>query len=589
MTDFPSQNRSENGRFGVILKYLKGYKGYLTVGGIAIVMANALIMVIPYITKLVFDLLEKKAPAGEILQYVLAMFGLAILSGVFRFTTRRTLVWMSRHLEYNLRGELVAHLLKLSPSFYDVSRTGDIMARATNDLEAVRKMAGPGIMYITNTVVSLVVAVSFMLYLSPRLTLYSLLPMLVFPYAVNKLGNLVHRKFIKIQEQFSLITATAQENLAGIRVVKAYGQEQNEYDNFSEESKKYIRYNLGMARLQGTLFPLIYFLASALTLLILYFGAREVWDGKIELGTMVAFFAYLHGLFWPMFAMGWVVSLYQRGTASLDRINRILFTEPVIKNQVEKPYRGKLKGKIEFKNLKFGYNGAMVLDGIDLVVEPSQTVGVVGMTGSGKSTLAGLLARLYPVDDGQMYIDDIDINKWDLSALRRQLGFAPQEPFLFSDTVAKNILFGADRDDEERLRAAARTAALDKDIQEFPGGYGTIVGERGITLSGGQKQRAAIARALMVKPSILVLDDVTSSVDIETENEIYDRLDEEYQNCTRIIISHRVSSVKEADMIIFLEDGRIVEQGGHDELMRLDGRYAELYRSQLLEMEIEKL
>ncbi|MBN1212113.1 MAG: ABC transporter ATP-binding protein [candidate division Zixibacteria bacterium] len=589
MTDFLSQNRPENGRFGVILKYLKGYKGYLVVGGIAIVMANILILVIPYLTKLVFDLLEKKAPAGEILKYVLAMFGLAILSGIFRFTTRRTIVWMSRHLEYNLRGELVAHLLKLSPSYYDVTRTGDIMARATNDLEAVRKMTGPGIMYITNTVVSLVIAVGFMLYLSPRLTLYSLLPMLVFPYAVNKLGNLVHRKFIKIQEQFSRITATAQENLAGIRVVKAYGQEQNEYDNFSEESQKYIRHNLGMARLQGTLFPLIYFLASALNLLILYFGAQEVWDGKIELGTMVAFFAYLHGLFWPMFAMGWVVSLYQRGTASLDRINRILFTEPIIKNKVEKPYRGKLKGKIEFKNLKFGYNGSAVLDGIDLVIEPSQTVGVVGMTGSGKSTLAGLLARLYLVEDNRLYIDDIDINKWDLSTLRRQLGFVPQEPFLFSDTVAKNILFGAERDDENTLLAAARTAALDKDVRDFPGGYGTIVGERGITLSGGQKQRAAIARALAVSPGILVLDDVTSSVDTETENEIYDRLDENYRTCTRIIISHRVSSVKEADMIIFLEDGRIVEQGGHDELMRLDGRYAELYRSQLLEMEIEKL
>ncbi len=584
-----SQKQNVGGRFAVIKKYLKYYKGYLYVGGLAIVMANTLLLIIPYYTKLVFDLLEQKAPSREILKYVLVMIGLAVLSGIFRFATRRTIVWMSRHFEYNLRGELVAHLFKLSPSFYDRTRTGDIMARATNDLEAVRMMVGPGVMYISNTIVSLLVALGFMIYLSPRLTLYSLLPLLIFPYAVNKLGNLVHRKFIKIQEQFSQLTATAQENLGGIKVVKAYVQEEAEIENFDRESRKYIGFNLDMARLQGTLFPLIYFLASTLNLIILYFGALEVWDGNIELGTMVAFFAYLHGLFWPMFAMGWVVSLYQRGTASLDRINSILYTEPVIKNNTGHPFKGKLKGKIEFKNLKFAYDGNIVLDGINLLVRPGQTVGIVGMTGSGKSTLARLLARLYPVERGRLFIDDVDINDWDLTALRRQLGVAPQEPFLFSDTIADNIRFGDERLSDEAVRVAGHIAALDKDVKDFPSGYETVVGERGITLSGGQKQRAAIARALLVNPAILILDDVTSAVDTETENEIYDRLNENYRHCTRFIISHRVSSVKEADLIIYLEDGRIVEQGNHDELMKLDGRYAGLYNSQLLEMEIEKL
>jgi len=588
MTDINNKNNNRQKRFGVILKYFRNYKGYFVVGGLAIILANVLALIIPYIIKIIFDLLEKKAPGEEILKYVLIMLLLAVLSGLFRFLTRRTIVWMSRHLEYNLRGELYGHLLKLSPSFYDNTRTGDIMARATNDLEAVRKMAGPGVMYTANTIVSLVTALSFMLYLSPKLTLYSFIPMLFFPYAVNKLGNLVHKKFIKIQEQFSLITATAQENLAGIRVVKAYCQEENEINNFAGESTKYVDLNLGMARLQGTLFPLIFFLASALNLVILYFGGMEVWDGTIELGTMVAFFAYLHSLFWPMFAMGWVVSLYQRGTASLDRINSILFTEPDIKNDSDRRYSEPMEGKIEFKNLRFGYDGDPILNGVNLTVEPSETLGVVGMTGSGKTTLAALLVRLYPVEKGQLFIDGVDINNWDLSALRKHIGFTPQEPFLFSDTIARNITFGGVTD-EETITAVAQSAALEKDISEFPGGYQTIVGERGITLSGGQKQRTAIARALYVKPAILVLDDVTSSVDTETENEIYDRLDRNYRDCTRVIISHRVSSVKDADKIIYLENGKIVEQGTHEEMMRLDGRYAELYHSQLLEMEIEKL
>lgn len=580
---------SKSNRFSTVTRCLKRYRPYLALGGIAIILTNLLALTIPYITKLIFDLLEKGGSSGQILRLVLLSIGLAILAGLFRFFVRRTIIWASRRIEYDLRGELFAHLLKLSPSFYHQTRTGDIMARATNDLEAVRMMIGPGIMHISNTFVTLVIAISFMLYLSPKLTLYALAPMIVFPVVVNRLGNLVHKRFVKIQQHFSELTATAQENIAGIRVVKAYRQEQAEIKNFSGMSNKYVDLNMDMARLYGVFFPLIMFLASGLNLAVLYYGGLDVMNGSIPFGTLVAFFAYLSMLFWPMFALGWVVSLYQRGTASLDRINRILFTKPEIKNHDGKLYTGEMKGKIEFRNLLFKYNGNYVLDGINLTIEPGQTVGLVGMTGSGKTTLVSLLSRLYPVERGQVFIDGTDINDWELKALRRRIGFATQEPFLFSDTVAENIRFGYGEAEKDLVTAASETAALSKDIEAFPDGYNTMIGERGITLSGGQKQRTAIARAILIEPAILILDDATSSVDTETEDEINERIKSVLKQRTAIIISHRISAVKEADVILYLQDGRIVEQGSHDQLLKLGGNYAELFRSQLLAMELEKL
>lgn len=583
------QTPKQPNRFFAVTKYLEKYKWYLALGGVAIILSNVLMLAIPYITKLIFDLLENNGSPRQILHYVLLSIGLAIMSGVFRFLLRRTIIWASRRIEYDLRGELFAHLLRLSPSFYHETRTGDIMARATNDLEAVRMMIGPGIMHISNTVVTLIIAISFMVYLSPKLTLYALAPMIVFPIGVNKLGNLVHKRFVRIQEHFSKLTATAQENMAGIRVVKAYRQEKAEIKNFGGMSKEYVKLNMNLARLYGAFFPLIMFLASALNLTVLYFGGLDVMNGKIPFGTLVAFFAYLSMLFWPVFALGWVVSLYQRGTASLDRINRILFTEPEVKNGGGELYEGPMKGKIEFKNLRFKYNGKHVLDGINLTIESGQTVGLVGMTGAGKTTLVSLLPRLYPVEHGQIFIDGIDINDWELMALRRQIGFATQEPFLFSDTIAENIRFGHTGAGIDLVTAASQTAVLSRDVETFPDGHSTMVGERGITLSGGQRQRTAIARAILVEPAILILDDATSSVDTETEDQINERIKTILQGRTSIIISHRISSVKEADVILYLQDGRIVEQGSHDELLKLDGRYAELYRSQLLAMELEKL
>lgn len=597
-TDQPS-------RFRLIGRYFREYRWYLIFGFGAIVFANAFNLVTPYITNSVIDLLEgnevtsptitmflgwfeTEGTMGMVLRLLLLMLVLSVIAGVFRFLVRRSIIWMSRHIEYRLRADLVSHLLKLSQSYYHNTRTGDIMARATNDLEAVRMMIGPGVMHIANTIVGLVIALFFMITLSPKLTLYAFAPMVFFPFVVNKLGNLIHKKFTRIQEKFADLNVAAQENLAGVRVVKAYQQEEQETEHFAGVSKDYVDLNLDMAKLQGTFFPLIHFLASGVGLIVLYFGGKAAMADQISLGTIVAFFGYLQMMFWPLFAMGWVVSLYQRGTASLARINKVLHTPPAVANTGDSPHTGTMKGRIEFRNLTFAYDDTEpILRDIKLTVEPGQTIGIMGMTGSGKTTLISALARLFPVERGQIFIDGVDINDWDLATLRRQIGVAPQEPFLFSSTVAENIRFGSTNLDENYMRDVARASALAKDIDTFPQGYETMVGERGITLSGGQKQRTAIARALMVDPAILVLDDATSSVDTETEHEIHRQVHRAQDNRTTLIISHRVSSVSAADLIIYLDDGKIAERGTHEELLAANGHYATLYRSQLLEQEIE--
>jgi ATP-binding cassette subfamily B multidrug efflux pump len=580
---------TRTGRFATVTKYLVRYRRYLVIGGLAVVGTNALMLTTPYLTKLIIDLLKNKAPMSEVGWLVLAMIGLAIASGICRFTIRRTLIWMSRHLEYDLRAELVAHLIRLSPSFYDRTRVGDIMARATNDLEAVRMMIGPAVMHIANTLVVGTGALAMMAYLSPRLTLYALLPALLLPFVMNQVGNMIHRRFVKIQEHFSSLTAFVQENLAGVRVVRAYRQEDKEDAHFDALSQKYFALNLDLGRLHALFYPLFQLIATALMLVVLYFGGRAVINGELELSTVVAFFLYLGMLSWPLVAIGWVVSLYQRGTVSLDRINNILRTEPEISSTGERLYSSPMRGKIEFRRLTFAYDGRPVLRDIELMIEPGQTLGIVGLTGSGKSTLVSLLSRLYKVERGQLFIDDVDINDWDLASLRKQVGFASQEPFLFSATIDENIAFGRDSVDRAAVERMAQLAALAKDVTEFPNGYDTMVGERGITLSGGQKQRTAIARAVMIDPAILVLDDVTSSVDTETEHEINVRIHAHTSKLTTLIVSHRVSSVKDADLIVYLENGAIVERGNHDHLMALGGRYSDLYFSQVLAEELESL
>ncbi|KAA3636466.1 MAG: ABC transporter ATP-binding protein [Calditrichaeota bacterium] len=584
-------SNDKNGKvdFSTVTKYLKKYKKYIIYGSIAVVFSNTLILIMPYLTKLIFDALENNEPSSLILKYVLLSIGAAAFSGLFRFMMRRTIIWMSRYIEYDLRGEVFAHMLQMSPTFYHNRRTGDLMARMTNDLEAVRQMIGPGIMYISDTILKLVISYAFMIYLSPQLTLYATIPLLILPLAVNKIGNLLHAQSVKVQEKFSEISANAQENLSGIRVIKAYRQEDNEVKNFSLLSKNYIKLNMYLAKLQGIFMPSMRLFASLSYLTVFYFGGLAVIDGRLSLGDIVAFFGYLSMILWPIIAIGWVTSLYQRGKASLHRINSILHEKSPVEDVDHSDYEAKMNGKIEFKNLTFAYNGTNVLKNINLTIEPGQTVGLVGRTGSGKTTFVSLLARLFPIADGQIFIDDIDINRWKLDSLRRQVGFATQEPFLFSETVRENIRFGNNGADDEAVYQSAEIAAIQKDIDTFKNEYDTIVGERGITLSGGQKQRTAIARAILGKPSILILDDATSAVDTETEHQINEKIKEILERRTSIIISHRVSSVKDADVILYLEDGEIAEQGNHEALLAKDGYYADLYRSQLLEQELENL
>lgn len=582
-------------RFTGIWKYLRRYRGYLILGAFAIVGANLLILINPYILKIAFDKLEAGAQPPDLLNYALLIVIFAIVSGFFRFSMRRTIIWMSRKIEFDLRNDFFSHLLKLDPTFYFNNKTGDIMAHATNDVEAVRMMIGPGIMHIGNAIVSTIIAISFMLYLSPKLTLYSLLPLPFLSIAVNRLGGAVHKRFMKIQEYFAVLTSRVQENLSGIRVIRAYHQEESEIKDFARHNRKYIDLNVSMIKVFGFMFPLLTMLAGTVNMAVLYFGGREVISDSISLGTLVAFFVYLTMLVWPMVAMGWVVSLYQRGIVSLDRINKIMDTEPKIISSPDSPNNKRFTDSIEFRDLNFSYNGTKTLQNINLKLESGKTLGIIGPTASGKTTLVSLLARLFPVPRESIFIDGIDINDWDLRSLRKQIGFVPQEPFLFSDTISQNILFNSDieRTDSAGSEAisvrAAEAAVIDKEINEFPNGYKTILGERGITLSGGQKQRVAIARAIATDPKIIILDDATSSVDTETEHLINQHMKDELKKRTAIVISHRISAVKDADLIIYLDKGKIVEQGTHEELIAQAGLYDTLYRAQLIEEELKRM
>jgi len=589
MSKTTSQSADTPNRFTTITRYFHKYRRYIYWGLAATIASNALLLYTPKLQGMAIDALDQGQPMSYVGQLVLILLAVTIVSGGFRFMMRRTIIWMSRYLEFDLRGEMFQHLLGLSPSYYHNTRTGDVMARMTNDLEAVRQLAGPGLMYTANAVISLIIGISLMVSISPELTLLSMAPLVILPLAVNRVGNVLHKRQAAIQEHFGEISAAAQENISGMRVVKAYAQEKPEVENFRALSGKYITLNMDLAKIQGLFVPLMRLMAGVSYLVVFYVGGMKAINGESSIGDIVAFFGYLGLLTWPVIAVGWVVSLYQRGTASLARINNLLHTKPLISDTEMTEEQKPMKGRVEFRDLHFSYNGRPVLEGIDLTIEAGQTVGLIGLTGSGKTTLVNLIARLHPVPRGCLFIDGIDVNDWPVIDLRRQIGFATQEPFLFSDTIADNIRFGRLDADMDAVRRAGGIAALDKDIREFPRTYETIVGERGITLSGGQKQRTAIARAILVDPAILILDDATSAVDTETEHEIGNKIKEVLTGRTSIIISHRVSAVKEADMIVCLEDGRITERGDHDMLMARNGFYAELFRSQLLEKELEAL
>jgi ATP-binding cassette subfamily B protein len=511
------------------------------------------------------------------------------------------LIGASRHLEYDIRNDFFAHLERLPPAYFQKHRTGDLMSRATNDLNAVRMMIGPSVMYSADTVLRFVVAIAVMLSIDWRLTLLSLIPLPFVSIAVNYFGGAIHKRFEQIQAQLSELSAVVQEALSGVRVVRAYGREAYELERFRRSNDAYVARNRGLITLQGFFFPSMAFFLGLGALVALWFGSREVINGRITIGQFVAFNAYLTMLSWPVIAFGWVTNMIQRGMASWKRMLAVLETEPAISDRPVEAARHTptIRGEIEFRDLVFSYDDKKVLDHVTLKIEAGQTVALVGPTGSGKSTLINLLPRLADPPRGSVFVDGHDVRDLPLAVLRSSIGFVPQEPFLFSDTLANNVAFGLDaildRAGEagqaggERLHqilAAAAVARLDKDVVDFPHGYETRVGERGLTLSGGQKQRTAIARAIVIDPAILVLDDALSAVDTQTEEEILTKLRGVMRSRTSIIVSHRISTVRDADQIFVLDDGRIVERGQHDQLVKQNGLYAALHRKQLLEEEL---
>jgi len=549
-------------------------------------MTTAFALAAPWVLRYAIDDLTLELTRSKLWSYAGVFVAVVLAEGVFRYYMRTLLIGISRELEYELRRDLFDHLLRLSPSYYDRQRVGDIMSRGSSDMSAVRMVLGPGIMYTANTVAIFLGGISLMLALTPRLTLLALVPLATVSLLVRYFGRRIHDRFTAVQEQLSEMTALVQESLSGVRVVRAYVQEPHELKRFLAANDEYVDRNERLVRLFGALYPGIQLLIGSGAVLVLWLGGGMVIAGSISLGDFVAFGIYLTMLHWPMIALGWVVNLFERGEASMSRILDILDAEPEIADD-DPVDLNELTGAVRFRNLSFAYDGPPVLQGIDLDVPAGRTVAIVGPTGAGKSTLVRLLPRLYEAPEGTLFVDGHDVRSLPLDTLRRAVGFIPQETFLFSETVRENVAFGASDASDQRVRWAAGVAQLGRDIDDFPEGYGTFVGERGITLSGGQKQRTAIARALAMDPKILVLDDALASVDTYTEEEILKGLRGVMANRTTFIVSHRVSTVKGADLIVVLREGRIVERGSHEQLVEAGGFYSDLHRRQLLEEEVQ--
>jgi len=574
-----------------LLPYLRRHRRRLLVGLFCLLATTALSTAAPWILRYAVDDLTVRITRGKLYLYSGLMVGVVLVEGLFRYHMRMILIAISREIEFELRGDLFRRLTLLAPRFYQTNRTGDLMSRATNDLSAVRMVLGPGIMYTANTAATFVATIVLMLRISPLLLGLALVPLFFVSFLARVIGRRIHDRFESVQAQLSELNAIVQENLSGARVVRAYAQEPREMERFAAANQEYVRRNRALIRLFGSLYPGIQLLMGLGAVMVLWLGGRMVVGRTITLGEFVAFGAYLAMLHWPMIALGWVVNIFERGEASMGRIDAILRAPAEIGDALAAPAPA-IRGGVEFKNLTFAYDGRPVLHDVSLAVPAGTTVAIVGPTGSGKSTLVSLIPRLFEAPAGTVLVDGRDVRTIPLHDLRGAVALVPQETFLFSDTVAENVAFGLPPGDAEALRrrteAAATIAQLSQDVRDFPLGYETFVGERGITLSGGQKQRAALARALAMDPRILILDDALASVDTYTEEAILAGLKGVMAERTTFLVSHRVSTVKEADLIVVLRDGRIVERGTHDELVAGGGFYADLHRRQLLEEEMER-
>jgi ATP-binding cassette subfamily B multidrug efflux pump len=573
--------------------YLARHRGALLRGTGCLLATTTLSVASPWILRLAVDDLVVAVTRSKLALYSSVLVGLVAVEGVFRYGMRTILIGLSREVEYSLRSDLFTHLTRLDARYYQRNRIGDLMSRTMSDLSAVRMVLGPGIMYTATTVATFVGTVALMARISPRLLLISLLPLVLVSLAVRYFGRRIHDRFESVQAQLSNLTALVQENLSGARVVRAYAQERAELDRFAVVNEEYVQRNRRLVRMYGALYPGIQLLMGTGTVVVLWLGGRQVVAGTISLGEFVAFGAYLTMLHWPMIALGWVVNIFERGEASMGRLAEVLDSVPAIGDhhaQAAPPIRGEL----EVRGLTFGYDPERpVLQDVSLKVPAGATVAIVGATGSGKSTLASLLPRLFDPPPGTVFVDGVDVRLLPLQQLREAIGFVPQETFLFSATVRENVAFGLAasvpaHEVQRRVEAAADVAQLAKDVADFPHGYDTLVGERGLTLSGGQKQRTALARALAAEPRILVLDDALSAVDTYTEEEILRGLRAARRTRTTVLVSHRVSTVKDADLIVVLADGRVVEHGRHEQLVSGGGYYADLHRRQLLREEMER-
>jgi len=600
-------------------RYFMPYKWHVAAGVLFILISMAFGLLIPFLVGRAIDDLSNEITTNKVIVYPLLILGVSLTSGIFLFFQRRLLINASRHIEYDMRRDFYAALVNQPLEFFQNNRVGDLMARATNDLGAIRQIVGPMILYSFQAIFALCISLPIMLNISVKLTLLLLIPMPLVSLTVKYLGSQIHVRFEKIQEFFSSITARVQENLTGVRVVRAYAQEDAEIEKFQELNREYAAQNLRLVKFAAAMRPLLFFFIGLGFVIIVAVGVPMAVRDEISAGDFTAFILYLQRMIWYLIALGYVVNLYQRGTASLKRFNAILETLPTIKDETETREQPPVKGKIEFRNLTFAYNGKSVLRDVNLTIEPGKTIAFVGKTGSGKSTLVSLVPRLLDAPENTVYVDDKPIRAFPIEQLRQSIGFVPQETFLFSDTLAQNIAFGIQDSGfkiqdsgfrienpkskiqnpksnggqseilnlESRIAHAAEVAGLADDVKGFPNKYEQLVGERGITLSGGQKQRAAIARAVMRNPRILILDDSLSAVDTFTEEKILHNLRDVRAGRTTLIVSHRVSTIRDADLICVLHDGQIIERGTHEELIASGGEYADLYQRQLLEEELE--